>query len=482
MHKLPQIIQGGMGVGISSVELSRAVSMQGQLGVVSGTALAVTLARRLQDKNCSEEIISAVKAFPYQDMGERVLHTYLYSNINQEGKDKYKAVQMPSLDQSDGLTELMVIANFVEVYLAKKNHEGVIGLNLLEKITLPTLPSLYGAMLAGVDYVLMGAGIPIRIPEVLTKFSNNEDASLPIKVNDETINEPTMATFSPKGFAKGHEMPLLKRPKFLAIVSSHTLALHLSRSDFGSPDGFVVELPVAGGHNASPRGKYPLNDLGEPIYGVRDEVDFEAIKNIGLPFWLAGGFGSHEDFQRAIALGANGIQVGTAFAFSKESGMEKRLKERIIQAVLKGLGRVKTDPLASPTGFPFKVVEIDNTNGIEETYLQRNRICDLGYLREAYRKENGKLGYRCPSEPVEDYVKKGGKIEDTVGRKCLCNGLVSTLGLGQERKNGDIELPIVTAGDDLKYIARFLQKGKKIYEALDVIKTILGSSFKPINI
>src|SRR5690606_1304866 len=151
--------------------------------------------------------------------------------------------------------------------------------------------------------------------EVLTKFSNNEDASLPIKVNDETINEPTMVTFSPKGFAKGHEIPLLKRPKFLAIVSSHTLALHLSRSDFGSPDGFVVELPVAGGHNASPRGKYPLNDLGEPIYGVRDEVDFEAIKNIGLPFWLAGGFGSHEDFQRAIALGANGIQVGTAFAF-----------------------------------------------------------------------------------------------------------------------------------------------------------------------
>ncbi|TNF06507.1 MAG: nitronate monooxygenase, partial [Bacillota bacterium] len=281
-------------------------------------------------------------------------------------------------------------------------------------------------------------------------------------------------------FAKGHSLPELKRPKFLAIVSSHTLALHLSRSDFGSPDGFVVELPVAGGHNANPRGKVVLNDLGEPIYGARDEVDFEAIKKIGLPFWLAGGFGSHEDYKKAIDLGASGIQVGTAFAFSKESGMEKSLKERIIQAVLKGLGRVKTDPLASPTGFPFKVVEIEETNGIAETYLSRNRICDLGYLREAYRKENGKLGYRCPSEPVEDYVKKGGKIEDTVGRKCLCNGLVSTLGLGQVRKNGDVELPIVTAGDDLKYIARFLQKGKKIYEALDVIKTILGPSFKPI--
>ncbi|MDX9691843.1 MAG: nitronate monooxygenase [Acholeplasmataceae bacterium] len=478
-HKLPQIIQGGMGVGISSVELSRAVSMQGQLGVVSGTALAVTLARRLQESDCNQDIIDAVKAFPYQEMSDKVLDTYLYTNINQVGKDKYKAVPMPSLDQSDQLTELMVVANFVEVYLAKKNHAGIIGLNLLEKITLPTLPSLYGAMLAGVDYVLMGAGIPIRIPYVLDQFAKNEEASLPIKVNDETQDEITYVSFSPIEFAKGQKMPLLKRPKFLAIVSSHTLALHLSRSDFGSPDGFVVELPVAGGHNASPRGKYPLNDLGEPIYGVRDEVDFEAIKNIGLPFWLAGGFGSHEDYVKARNLGATGIQVGTAFAFSKESGMEKSLKERIIQAVLKGLGRVKTDPLASPTGFPFKVVEIDSTNGIEETYLSRNRICDLGYLREAYRKDNGKLGYRCPSEPIDDYVKKGGKIEDTVGRKCLCNGLVATLGFGQERKNGDKELPIVTAGDDLKYLARFIQKGKKLYEALDVIKTILGPSFKP---
>lgn len=40
----------------------------------------------------------------------------------------------------------------------------MVGLNLLEKIQIPTLPSLYGAMLAGVDYILMGAGFPDAFP------------------------------------------------------------------------------------------------------------------------------------------------------------------------------------------------------------------------------------------------------------------------------------------------------------------------------
>lgn len=476
MQHLPTIIQGGMGVGVSSVALAKSVSMQGQLGVISGTAIALTFARKLQLEDCPESFLNAVKSFPYQDMVERVLNAYQFGRKPKTSQDKFTMVPMPSLEQSDLLTELMVIANYVEVYLAKEGHDGLIGINLLEKVQLPTLPSLYGAMLAGVDYVIMGAGIPIKIPYVLDRFAANEEAFLPLKVLEDTSGEVVQMSFNPVTFAKDNSIPTLKRPKFLAIVSSHTLALHLSRSDYGSPDGFIVELPVAGGHNANPRGKMTLNDLGEPIYGMRDEVNLEEIKKIGLPFWLAGGYGTHEAYLQALSLGAQGIQVGTAFALTQESGMEKSLKARLIDAVLKGLGRVKTDPLASPTGFAFKVVELEDTTGVEDTYLKRTRICDLGYLREAYRKENGKLGYRCPSEPVEDYVKKGGKIEDTVGRKCLCNGLVSTMGLAQERRSGEVEMPIITAGDDLKFIKRFLKMGEKTYTAQDVIQFLLGKT------
>ena len=62
---------------------------------------------------------------------------------------------------------LTVVANFVEVFLAKEGHDGVVGVNYLEKIQMTTPAAAYGAMLAGVDAVLMGAGIPAHIPAML---------------------------------------------------------------------------------------------------------------------------------------------------------------------------------------------------------------------------------------------------------------------------------------------------------------------------
>ncbi len=479
-RNLPTIIQGGMGIGTSSVKLARTVSKAGYLGVVSGTAVATTLSRRLQRQRGRKKYVEAVKAFPFPEIANRILEKYQPQTGMDKLKTKFKLIPMPSLNQPDALTELMVVANFVEVYLAKQGHNGLVGINLLEKIQLPTLPSLYGAMLAGVDYVLMGAGIPKYIPSVLNSLAKHEKANFPIKVADAT--ETVLSTFDPELILKGQSRVDLKRPDFLAIISSTTLALHLSRNEETRPDGFIVEKPIAGGHNAPPRGKLSLTDSGEPIYGDRDEVDLETLKKIGLPFWLAGGYGNHKAYVDALKQGAVGIQVGTAFAFSKESGMKRSLKERIIEGIKKGITKVKTDLLASPTGFPFKVVELSHTTGSEETYKKRTRVCDVGYLREPYQMANGKIGYRCPSEPVAAYVKKGGDPKDTVGRKCLCNGLVATVGLGQRRQNGSHEAPIITAGDDLKYILDFLKPGETLYSALDVLKTIVGQTLRPFKL
>lgn len=461
----PMIIQGGMGVGVSSWRLASEVARAGELGVVSGTAVAVTLARRLEDGDADGELSAALAAFPFPHIAERVLARV----TRRGGGDRYRAVARPSLHAGRAFTELTVVANFVEVHLAKQGHDGLVGVNHLEKIQIPTLASLYGAMLADVDVVLMGAGIPARIPAVLDTLAANGDVSMPLRVADDDPGASEEVTFSPGAFADGAPLPTLRRPRFFAIVGSSTLAVHLSRAASGGPDGFVLEAPRAGGHNAPPRGRPALDAHGEPVYGPRDVIATDSVAALGKPFWLAGGFGTPEGLAAARAAGAAGIQVGTAFAFCEESGLDPALRSRVLGAVRSDGVRVRTDPVASPTGFPFKVVEVKGTIGDAATAQQRTRVCDLGYLREPYRRDDGRIGYRCAAEPVEDYVAKGGDIADTEGRRCLCNGLVASNGLAQQRRDGSVEAPLVTAGDDLAELAEVLGDGQGSYSAADVL-------------
>jgi NAD(P)H-dependent flavin oxidoreductase YrpB (nitropropane dioxygenase family) len=235
---------------------------------------------------------------------------------------------------------------------------------------------------------------------------------------------------------------------FLAIISAHMLAAYLAREEVTRPDGFVVEGPRSGGHNAPPRGHLVLDDDGQPVFGPRDDADFDKVAKIGLPFWLAGGYSTPERLKQAQSTGAVGIQVGTLFALSAESGFNAVLRQELLTELGAGRLVVRTDPLASPTGFPFKVASLPGTLSEMESYIARPRLCDLSYLRVPYQRASGSIGYRCPGEPIRTYVRKGGVIDETVGRKCLCNGLMATVGLGQTRSNGYRELPLVTLGAD----------------------------------
>ena len=261
----------------------------------------------------------------------------------------------------------------------------------------------------------------------------------------------------------------LTRPRFLAIVSANSLAATLARKASGRVDGFVVEGPTAGGHNAPPRGEPRFNADGEPLYGERDLVDLGKMRELGLPFWLAGGTGTEGAVHAAHAVGAAGVQVGTLFAYCAESGLAPELRREVLAGISAGTTRVRTDPRASPTGYPFKVVEVEGMARQDES---RERVCDLGYLRTAYRSRNGKLGYRCPAEPVASYVAKGGDAADTVGRRCLCNGLTANIGQPQRRDDAD-ELPLITSGDDLASIT-VLASRSEAYTAVDVVEHLLA--------
>jgi nitronate monooxygenase len=278
--------------------------------------------------------------------------------------------------------------------------------------------------------------------------------------------------FDPREYMEGY-LPPLHRPDFLAIIASNTLAITMVRKANGKVNGFIVEGPTAGGHNAPPRGKPVFNEAGEPVYGERDVVDLEKLRELELPFWLAGGYGRPEKVREAIDAGAAGVQVGTAFAFCNESGLTREYKNEVLRKVAKGSARVVTDPIASPTNFPFKVVRLEGSVTEADVYAGRPRICDLGYLREAYRNAVGVIGYRCAAEPVTVYKSKGGKTENTVGRKCLCNALMANIGQPQVR-NKYVEKGLITSGDDLTELLPFLPDEGWIYSAADVVDKLMS--------
>lgn len=461
-----------MGVGVSNWRLAQAVSRLGQLGVVSGTAIDQLFVRRLADGDAGGHMRRGLDAFPFPEMARRIWQEYFVPG-GKASEAPYPTAPMHQRIEPRKLVELCIVSNFVEVFLAKEGHWNPVGINFLEKVQLPHLASIYGAMLAGVGYVLMGAGIPLHIPAVLDAYAAGRPAEYKLAVAGAAPEQDTQMHFNPADYIDG-PLPRLDRPRFLAIVSSNTLAATMLRRASGRVDGLVIESPTAGGHNAPPRGKMQLNAAGEPIYGERDRVDIAALRELGAPFWLAGGWGSADKLREAIDMGAEGIQVGTAFAFSEESGMRPDLKRRLIAQAREGSGEVYTDPLASPTGFPFKVAQLEGTSSAFPIYQERKRVCDLGYLREPYAQTDGKIGYRCAAEPVANYVSKGGKVEDTVGRKCLCNALMANVGHAQVRKDGRVEPPLVTVGDDLNSVAQFLAPGRDSYSAAEVVEALLS--------
>ncbi|MDQ3264629.1 MAG: nitronate monooxygenase [Myxococcota bacterium] len=455
-----------MGIGVSHWRLARAVSARGQLGVVSGVGVDALFVRRLEDGDPGGDLRRALSHFPIPGAGDQVLRRYFRQGGRPPGTP-YRDLPMFDHRVSAERERVAILSTFVEVWLAKEGHSAAVGLNLLTKVQPPTLPSLYGAILAGVDVVLMGAGIPREIPLALDHLAAHQPATLRLEVTGSTADQVELLRFDPRRHWEG--TPALRRPRFLAIVSSNSLATMLTRKATGRVDGFVVEGPTAGGHNAPPRGPPRFNDRGEPIYGQRDEVDLPALARLGLPFWIAGGAGSPAALSAAVAAGAAGVQVGTLFAFCQESGLDPSLRQPALAGAKAGTVDVFTDSRASPTGYPFKRVVLE---GLPTVTAERTRVCDLGYLRTAYRKPDGKIGYRCPGEPVDTYLAKGGALEDTVGRQCLCNALLANVGHGQVREDGTVEAPLLTSGDDLKSLRHFLGN-RDDYSVADVLRFLL---------
>jgi NAD(P)H-dependent flavin oxidoreductase YrpB (nitropropane dioxygenase family) len=426
------------------------------------------MARRLQDGDKSGNTRRALAAFPNQEIVQKILAKYFIDG-GKAPETPYIMVPKITLEQKRDAQEILIVANFVEVWLAKEGHDGLVGINFLHKIQMTTAASVLGAMLAGVDYIIMGAGIPRELPKLIRQISKLEVGSVPVDV----IGGPAaQTTINPLDFVPSGTK--IKKPKFLAIISVDVLGTYLARDEETRPDGFIIEHNSAGGHNAPPRGKWEFDANGEPIYGPKDIADIEKMKKLGLPFWLAGTYGSPERVKAALNQGAAGVQVGTLFAISNHSGFSGKTRKQLLDKLKSNSLEIKTDVKASPTSFPIKIAKLEGHTSTTEGFAARPKLCDLGYLREPAISETGRTIYRCPSEPDDQFIKKGGAVEDIDGRKCLCNGLMANIGLPQARKDGYVEAPIVTLGSDIEGAKVLLKSHPDGYGADEAVNWLLS--------
>jgi len=467
----PTIIQGGMGIAVSSWQLAKEVSIAGELGVISGTAIDSVVARRLQDGDLTGDIRRAMAAYPHQDTIKEITDRFYIEGGRAEGKP-YLDVPKLSIKGNLFSNKLLAVASFVEVWLAKEGHNGLIGMNILEKIQLAIPAQLYGAMLADVDYILIGAGIPAQVPHLLNEISQGNKVAMKVDVAD--TKDKHYLHFDPRTL--GLDNFPIKRPLFLAIVTSHALVAYLNKDEETKPDGYVIEYHVAGGHNAPPRAKNHVNDEGEAVYNELDIPNLEKIHASGSPFWLAGGYATPEKVKEAISYGAQGVQVGSLFALANESGFTNENRSSILVSLADPTMRVMTDASASPTGFPFKVIQNNQTLSNDNLYKERTRICDLGYLRTMFQREKGGIGYRCPAEPLDNYEFKNGEVDQAQGSKCLCNALMADIGLGQVRPDGRTEISLLTFGSDLdgpRALRALHPDGWNAVQALNFLKSAI---------
>ena len=422
-----KIRQGGMGVYISSPFLTRLVSILGGIGTVSGVAADRVVARILQLGDIGGHYRRALAQFPFRKYAEQVIDTYFVDGGIKPGTP-FKPVPMFTLQPTESVISLNICANFALVWLAKERHTRSVAVNYMEKIQMPLIYNFVGAMLAGADCITMGAGIPLQVAAALDAIALGKNPIYEVDLNSGR-SKTVRVEFNVQKFF-GTDLAGLKRPDFVPIVSSDILATFLLKRLPGAIQGFVVEGYTAGGHNAPPRGKLCFNTNGEPIYGERDQPDWSKMRELGLPFWIGGGYASPEGLARAIACGAEGIQVGSIFALCRESGMREDLRREICRLAFGNNLRVKTSIKASPTGFPFKLLNLPNTLADEQLLGKRIPICNQGVLLKPYETPDGKISYRCPAEPVERYLLKGGDIEKTAGVCCICNGLLNVANLG----------------------------------------------------
>lgn len=276
--KLP-IIQGGMGVGISLSGLASAVANEGGIGIIAAVGIGMN--------------------------GGAI-------------KGDFHEANAEALRQ--------------EIRTARSKTEGLIGVNVMIALT-DADRLIEVSMEEDVDVVIMGAGLPLKLP----------------------------ASIIEKGFDN-------IRTRFIPIVSSSRTAelifSHWGKKYSHIPDAVIVEGPLAGGHLGFKSAELfqASNTLENLIADVISAMKpFELQFKHPIPVIAAGGIYTGGDIYKFLQLGASGVQMATRFVTTHECDADIRFKEMYLDCQESDLRIIE-----SPVGLPGRAIDNEFLQSVVE--------------------------------------------------------------------------------------------------------------------
>jgi nitronate monooxygenase len=167
------------------------------------------------------------------------------------------------------------------------------------------------------------------------------------------------------------------------------------------PDAVIVEGPLSGGHQGF---KYEECFLEEnQLESILPPVVEEAKKWGDIPVIAAGGIWDKSDIERMMALGADGVQMGTRFIGTHECDASATFKETIIGAKEENIKLFK-----SPVGYPARGVKTNLHKMIEEGTAPKIK-CISNCVAPCHRGEEAKAVGYCIADSLSDAY--DGKLE-----------------------------------------------------------------------
>jgi nitronate monooxygenase len=285
-RRLLPVVQGGMGVGVSAHRLAGSVARLGAMGTIA----SVDLRRR------------------HGDLMEETRYCRERASIDR--------ANLVALDRE--ITAAKAIAG----------GSGMVAVNVMRAVS-SYADSVRQACASGVDAIVMGAGLPLDLPDLAAA---HPDVAL---------------------------IPILSDARGIALVVRKWARKRRL------PDAIVVEHPrYAGGH----LGAASVEDLADPRFDfervipeAREFFRAQGIADGAIPLIVAGGINTHERVVELIAMGAAGVQLGTAFAVTEEGDAAPEFK-----ATLAGAKPEDIVEFVSVAGLPARAVR---TKWLE-TYLR----------------------------------------------------------------------------------------------------------------